>query len=273
MQTSQLTGATRIIPILGHPISHVRAPRVYNPSFESAGLDWCQVPLGVHPDDLPAAFAMLARVENLQGLNITIPHKAAAFNLCSMLGPEALRTGIVNTLRREPDGCWAGESFDGIGFVEAAREHGLLRVDRPVLLVGTGGAGTAIGFALASAGVKDIILVNRDTQRAERLADELVAAIPALRVRTGMAHAGEAGLAVNATSLGIQPGQPMPFDTALLASDCALFDIIAARDTELMAAAQERGLLTLGGKPMIEHQVAAQIAFWQGAPFPLQVRT
>lgn len=273
MDTSQLTGATRILLVLGHPIGHVRAARVYNPAFEAAGLNWCQVPMGIAPDDLPALLDTMARVENLQGLNITIPHKAAACDLCSLLGPEARRTGVVNTLRLEPDGRWAGESFDGIGFVEAARHHGMLRPERPVLLVGTGGAGTAIAFALAAAGVRDLVLVNRDPQRAQRLADDLATEFAQVRVRIGLEHAGEAGLAVNATALGLHPGEPLAFDPDLLAGDCAVFDIIATRDTELMAAAQARGLPTIGGRPMIEHQVAAQIAFWRGEPFPLEART
>lgn len=273
MLTAQLTGATRIIPVLGYPIAHVRAPRVYNPAFEAAGLDWCQVPLGVHPDDLAAALAQLARVENIIGLNVTIPHKAAACALCRRVGPEALRTGVVNTLRREADGHWSGESFDGFGFVEAARHHGMLRPGQPALVVGTGGAGTAIAFALAAASVKDLVLVNREPARAAKLARELREADPQVRVRVGLQHAAQAGLAVNATSLGLHAGDALPFDPAALAPGTAVFDIIAARDTELMAAAQSLGLPTLGGRPMIEHQVAAQIAFWRGEPHPLQSPT
>nr|WP_205964363.1 shikimate dehydrogenase [Ramlibacter agri] len=252
------------------PIVHVKAPRVYNPAFDAAGLDWCQVPMGVHPDDLPATLAQLAKVENLVGLNITIPHKASAFALCSRVGPEALRTGVANTLRREADGTWSGESFDGAGFVEAARHHGMLRPQQPALIVGTGGAGTAIAFALAAAGVKDLILVNREPARAEKLARELREADPQVRVRIGIAHAREAGLAVNATSLGLHASDALPFDPALLQPGTAVFDIIAARDTELMAASQALALPTLGGRPMIEHQVAAQVAFWRGEPHPLQ---
>jgi shikimate dehydrogenase len=270
MLTSELSGATRIIPVLGYPIDHVRAPRVYNPAFDSAGLNWCQVPMGVHPDDLAATLAQLAKVGNLQGLNITMPHKASAYALCSVAGPEARRTRLVNTLRLQADGSWAGESFDGIGFVRAARHHGMLDTDRPALIVGVGGAGTAIAFALLAAGVKDLILANRDPLRAERLGQELLAADPQVRLRIGMAHAASAALVVNATSLGLSPGDPLPFDPALLAAKAAVFDIIAARDTELVAAAQARGLRALGGRPMIEYQVSAQIDFWRGASFPLE---
>ena len=272
MLTSEITGATGIVPILAHPVGHVGAPRFYNPAFEAAGLNWCLVPMGVPPDALEATLAQLARVENLRGLNITIPHKASAYSLCSRVGSEARRTRVVNTLRLEPDGRWAGESFDGAGFVEAARHHGMLRLDRPVLLVGTGGAGTAIAFALAGAGARDFMLVNREPARAERLAGELHDAHPGVRVRIGLADAREAGLAINATSLGLHAGDPLPFEPRLLSPGTAVFDIIAARDTELMASSQGLGLPTLGGVPMIEHQVAAQIAFWRGAPHLLEHR-
>jgi shikimate dehydrogenase len=119
--------------------------------------------------------------------------------------------------------------------------------------------------------VRDLILVNRDPQRAERLGQELRAADPLVRVRIGMTHAASAALAVNATSLGLHKGEPLAFDPALLGPGAAVFDIIAARDTELVAAAQALGLSALGGRPMIEHQVSAQIDFWRGAPFPLEV--
>lgn len=266
------TGKTRLVPILAHPVDHVRAPLVYNPAFAAAGLDWCQVAMGVHPDDLAATLAQLARVSNLQGVNLTIPHKAAAHAQCRWLGPEARRTGVVNTLRLQGDGSWAGESFDGIGFVEAARAHGMLDPARPALIVGTGGAGTAIAFALAAAGYGEIQLVNREPARAEHLARELKQTYPKLHCTLGAHEAGRAGLAVNATSLGLHAGQALPLDPLRLAADCTVFDIIAARDTEWMAACAARGLKVVGGRPMIGHQVAAQIAFWQGQNIPLEPR-
>jgi shikimate dehydrogenase len=266
------TGKTRLVPILAWPVDHVRAPTVYNPAFAAAGLDWLLVAMGVHPDHFAATLAPLARVSNLQGLNITIPHKAAAQAQCRWIGPEARRTGVVNTLRLHADGSWAGESFDGIGFVEAARAHGMLEPQRPALIVGTGGAGTAIAFALAAAGYREIQLVNREPARAEHLAHALKQAYPALHCLVGAQEAQRARLAVNATSLGLHAGEALPLDPRLLAADCAVFDIIAARDTEWMAACAERGLRVIGGRPMIEHQLAAQIAFWQGQTYPLEPR-
>ena len=182
---STMTGLTRLVPILAHPVDHVQAPRFYNPAFAAAGLDWCLVPMGVQPPDLSATLAQLARVGNLQGVNLTIPHKAAGHALCRWLGPEARRTGVVNSLRLTPEGHWVGESFDGQGFVDAARFHGLLPPSGRACIVGAGGAGTAIAFALAAAGLTSIHLIDTDRARADSLAGRLREAWPALEVGTG----------------------------------------------------------------------------------------
>lgn len=261
-----LSGRTRLVPILAHPVDHVRAPRTYNPAFAAAGLDWFMVPMGVHPDDLQATLAQLARISNLQGVNLTIPHKAAAHRLCRWLSAEARATGMANTIRLEPDGAWAGANSDGIGFLGAARAHGLLDTARPVVIAGAGGAGTAIAHALAAAGVREIDVYDSDARRAEALQRALQAQFPGIAAGTRRDALRGAGLVVNATPMGLQADDMMPLDPDALAPDAALFDIIAARDTELMVAAQARGLRVLSGRTMVEHQVAHQIAFWRRDP-------
>ncbi|MET0542098.1 MAG: shikimate dehydrogenase [Variovorax sp.] len=261
-----LSGATRIVPILAYPVGHVRAPRVYNPAFAAEGLDWHMVPMGVHPDDLSSTVAQLARVTNLQGLNLTIPHKAAAAKLCTRLTPAARRSGMVNTMRLEADGKWAGENSDGVGFVAAARAHGLLRTDKPVAIVGAGGAGTAIALSLADAGVRTIDVFDTDADRTAHVLSLLRDHFPDVDAASRPQGLRSAGLAVNATPLGLHAGDPLPFDPMQLADDACVFDIIAARDTELMAACTARGLRVLGGRAMIEGQLVTQIAFWRGAP-------
>jgi shikimate dehydrogenase len=272
MTPAPLSGATRLVPILAHPVGHVRAPRTYNPAFAAAGLDWFMVPMGVLPDDLAATLAQLARVSNLQGVNLTIPHKAAARRLCRWLTAEAAATGMANTLRLEADGSWAGANSDGFGFLGAARAHGLFDARQPVAIVGSGGAGAAIAFALAAAGATQIDVTDVVPGRAEALQRALQQRFPELAVGTRSEALREAGLAVNASPQGLHASDAPPFDAALLRADAALFDIIAARDTELMAAAKERGLRVLGGRPMVEHQLAHQLAFWRGEAFALQLQ-
>jgi shikimate dehydrogenase len=270
MLPATLSGATRLVPIIAWPVDHVRAPRTYNPAFAAAGLDWCQVPMGVRPDHLAAVLAQLAHVSNLQGINLTIPHKPQAFALCRWLTREAARTRMVNTLRLHADGSWAGTNSDGAGFIGAAREHGVLDTTKPVAIVGSGGAGTAIAFALADAGVRELHVCDLDSARAEQLVLSLRATFPGIEATTRRDALPRAGLAVNATPLGLHPGQDLPFDPALLRDDATVFDINAARDTELVASAKARGLRAIGGRPMVEHQLATQIGFWRGDPVALQ---
>ncbi len=265
MQTSlPLSGKTRLVPILAHPVDHVRAPSSYNPAFAAAGLDWFMMPMGVAPADLAATLVQLGRLSNLQGLNLTIPHKAAAYALCTRVTAEAQDTGMANTLRKDAGGQWSGANSDGIGFVGAARANGLLDTKQPVVIIGAGGAGTAIAFALVTAGVQQIDVLDADAARALHLQQTLRRRFP--HVACGMRREAlkRAGLTINATPLGLEPDDPLAVDPALLPAGSALFDIIAARDTELMAAARQRGLRVLGGRPMIAHQLAYQIAFWGG---------
>lgn len=269
MVPAMLSGATRLVLILAHPVDHVRAPRTYNPAFAAAGLDWCLVPMGVHPDHLADVLAQLAHISNLQGVNLTIPHKAHAFRLCKWLTREAARIGMVNTMRIEPDGAWAGTNSDGAGFVGAARAHGVLDTERPAVIVGAGGAGTAIAFALAAEGVREIHVSDIEGARAEALVRALRASFAGIEASTRRDTLPRAGLAVNATPLGLRAGDAMPLDPAQLRDDAAVFDIIAARDTELMAAALARGHRVLGGRPMVEHQLATQLAFWRREPVAL----
>lgn len=269
MLPAMLSGATRLVPILAHPVDHVRAPRTYNPAFAAAGLDWCLVPMGVHPDHLAGVLAQLPHISNLQGVNLTIQHKARAFQLCKWLTHEAARIGMVNTMRIEPDGGWAGTNSDGAGFVGAARAHGVLDPERTAVIVGAGGAGTAIAFALAAEGVRELHVSDIDSARAEALVRALRENFAGIEASTRRDTLPRAGLAVNATPLGLHAGDALPFDPAPLRSDAAVFDIIAARDTELMAAALARGLRVLGGRPMVEHQLATQLAFWRREPVAL----
>lgn len=270
MTPAPLSGRTRLVAFIAWPVEPVRAPRTYNPAYAARGLDWCHVPMGVPPDDLVTVLDALRRLSNLQGVNLTIPHKAAAHACCAWVTPVAARCRMVNTMRWLPEGGWAGTNSDGVGFVGAARAQGVLDPTQPAFIAGSGGAGSAIAFALAEAGVGRLTVTDALPERAAALREALCAAWPQLKVDHDPQALAAAGLAVNATPLGTQPGDPLPFDPAALREGTPVFDIIAARDTELMAAARARGLPVLDGARMVQHQLEHQIAFWRGEPFELR---
>lgn len=269
---TDLSGKTKLVPVLASPVDHVIAPSAYNPAFAERGLNWLMVPMGVDPVDLAATLKQLARVTNLQGVNLTIPHKAQAFSLCQWVTEEARVSGMVNTLRLEEKGIWSGTNTDGIGFLNALRTQEMLDVTRPVFVAGAGGAGTAIAFALAKVGFTTIDVVDIDKQRVSVLLHSLQRMFPNITLGNSSEALTRAGLAVNATPMGLHKGDPSPFDATSLQDDAVFFDIIAARDTELMFAAKERKLRVLGGRAMIDHQLAHQIEFWRGDHFSLAHR-
>jgi shikimate dehydrogenase len=255
------SGKSHIWAILAHPVAHVRAPEFMNPLIEKAGRDAFLVPFHVLPEDLEAAVPQLLRIRNLKAFIVTIPHKPAMARLCAELGPTGRLTGTVNTVRIEDDGRLVGDMFDGVGLVQAAKAGGLPPAGKRVLMLGAGGAARAIAFALAAEGVASLTIANRTVGKAQELAAAVARHFPGVAVAAGPADAAGQDLVIQATSLGLKPGEPMPMDPATFSPECGLFDIIAARDTELMAAASARGCKVIGGRPMIDHQAAAQIEF------------
>ena len=260
------SGHTHLYAILAHPVAHVRAPEFLNPMIEAAGRDAFLVPFHVLPDELEDVVPRLCKIRNLRGFIVTIPHKPAMARMCAELGEAAALTETANTVRIEENGRLVGDMFDGLGMVEGAKAHGMDPRGRSVLLVGCGGAGRAIAFALPAAGARRLTLTNRTTAAAERLHGELRSAFPDLEIEMGPPDACGHDMVVQCTSLGLHDTDPMPVDPTTFEPGTQLFDIIAVRDTELMRAVAARGCEVVGGRPMIEHQAAAQIAFLD-APF------
>jgi shikimate dehydrogenase len=257
------SGASRFVFILAHPAAHVVAPRYYTPFFQEAGLDWHMVPLDVAPENLSDTIRVLATSRSVAGFNLTMPHKPAAYALCDAVGPAAEFEGVVNTIRIEPGGRLVGESFDGGGFLNAAREAGVFTPERRCVVVGAGGAGRAICHALAAAGLKRLRILNETPGSVETLAAKLRNHFTGLDISLDERF-DDAGLVVNATSLGLHATDALPMDPAKLLTDCAVFDIIAARRTEFMQACAARGLKVVDGVAMIKHQLPLQTAFWRG---------
>ncbi|MDQ8729162.1 hypothetical protein [Bradyrhizobium sp. LHD-71] len=257
------SGASRFVFILAHPAAHVVAPRFYTPFFQEAGLDWHMVPLDVAPENLADTIRALAKSNSVAGFNLTMPHKPAAFALCDAVGRGAEFEGVVNTIRIESSRRLVGDSFDGGGFLNAARAEGIFDPKRRCVVIGAGAAGRAICHALAAAGTRRIGIF--DIKPIDELTSRLKTHFPELEIDNDQRF-DDVGLLVNATSLGLHPTDALPMDPAMLAGDCAVFDIIAARRTELMQAATARGLKVVDGTAMIKHQLPLQTAFWRGEP-------
>ncbi len=144
----EITGATRLVALIGDPIDAVRSPQLMNGLFEREERDTVCFALHVPSEALATAFLGLKVIRNLDGILVTMPHKRAAMSLADSLHDTAAHVGAVNIMRREPGDRWVAANFDGLGCVLGMRWDGIDPAGRRVLLVGAGGAGRAIAFAV-----------------------------------------------------------------------------------------------------------------------------
>ncbi|MFI7071135.1 shikimate dehydrogenase family protein [Micromonospora sediminicola] len=256
-------GATRLYALLGDPIAQVRAPGLLNPVLARRGTDAVLVPVHVPAAALPDVVAGLRRVANLDGMLVTVPHKAALLGLADRVTDRARLAGSVNALRREPDGTWSADTFDGDGFVRALVAAGHDPRGRRVCLVGAGGAGSAIAVALLDAGVAALHLTDTDAARLAALGGRLSEAYPDRVHGASRPRLADADLAVNATPLGLRPTDPPPFPVAELPARAVVADIIMSpAETPLLRAARDRGLAAHPGEPMLAHQIDGYLDFF-----------
>jgi shikimate dehydrogenase len=252
-------------------------------------LDWAYVALPVPPERIREAVAGLVAL-GFSGANVTVPHKQAVIPLMDEVTPIARAIGAVNTIVIRPDGSLLGHSTDGEGFMADLRAHGLAQcgsvgvpetdptllphpcTPTPTLVIGAGGAARSVVYALAEAGAR-VAVANRTLERATELCQSIEAALPHMSGRLS-AHAFPAGLAdlaaaadliVNATSLGLHDGDPLPWDPAVpFRPGQTVYDLIYHRPTPLLALAEAQGARAVGGVGMLVGQGARSAALWTG---------
>lgn len=248
--TPELNGATRLHFIVGDPIAQVKSPAGVTQALQAVGRNAICVPAHVAPAQLADWVAGVSHTQNADGIIVTVPHKFACRPLCATVSDRAAFLGAVNTMRRNPDGRWHGDMFDGMGFVEAMRSQGCVPQGQRVLLVGAGGAGSAIAYSLVTAGVSALAIVDPDAARR----DGLIARLNSLGrcpVTVGSPDPTGYGIALNATPLGMQPGDPHPIDSSRFQSHQFVGCVITAPAVPpMIEAARAAGCSTLVGADM-----------------------
>jgi shikimate dehydrogenase len=247
-----LSGATRVYFIVGDPIAQVRSPSGVTSALRAAGRDALVVPAHVAPGDLSAFFAGVAPMRNVDGVIVTVPHKFSAAQYCSTLSEEAAFLGAVNTLRRTADGRWHGGMFDGTGFVAALAEAGCALRGKRVLLIGAGGAGSAIGHALVQGGAASLDVRDNDAARTASLTGRLNAlGHGEARSADASVRAEDYDVVVNASPLGMRADDPLPIDVSRLPATTFVGDVVTKPPlTPLIEAARARGCTTVTGTQM-----------------------
>lgn len=264
-QRPRIDGHTLLAGVIGWPVAHSRSPLMHNFWLEKSGVNGVYVPLPVAPGQFETAVYGL-RAAGFRGVNVTIPHKEAAYRIVDRLDRSAERSGSVNTLVFAEDGTIEGYSTDGDGFVANVEAHGIEVAGGCALLLGAGGAARAIAASLLDRGVK-VIIANRTRARAQALA----ASLDGIEV-IDWEQVGQAlpscTLLVNTTSIGMEgvAGGAFPFSLEQARSDLVVCDIVyVPRQTTLLEQAAARGLRTVDGLGMLIHQAGEGFRKWFGA--------
>ena len=258
-----LRGTTTLIAHLGDPIGPVKSPMIYNPYFERAGIDAAVVPMGVKASDYPAVFEALFRLINIRGALVTMPHKVATVAMLDVHSTAVEIAGSCNAVLRNQDGALYGDLFDGTGFVRGVERKGFSLRDARCLVVGTGGVGSAIAAALAASGASHLMLFDQRTDNARTLEARLASHFPNLDVRTGNRDPAGFDLVVNATPLGMNEGDPLPFDVTRLSSKTFVGEVVMKQHfTPLLRAARERGCPIQIGTDMLFEQIPLYLEFF-----------
>lgn len=245
-----LSGATRVHFIVGDPIAQVKSPAGVTQALADAGRNAMVMPAHVVPGDLAEWHRGVSLARNVDGIIVTVPHKFASHALCQSTSQRAAFLRAVNVMRRRPDGGWHGDMFDGLAFVAALHERGCDPRGRRALLVGAGGAGSAIAHALVSSGVSALAVHDEDVQRRSTLVERL-SALGLCAVTHGNADPNGFDVVVNATPVGMRAEDPYPVDVTQLSPSMFVGCVITAPAvTPLIAAARALGCGTVTGADM-----------------------
>jgi shikimate dehydrogenase len=266
MTTVTINGATRLYGIIGNPIAQVRSPETFTPAFAASGVNAVMLPIQVLPDAFDLSVRGLMALGNLDGFLVTVPYKARMVAYATRLGDTARTIGAVNALRREADGSWSADIFDGKGFVTGARRKGHVLSGRRAAQFGAGGAGSAIACELVAAGVQSLAIIDIVRERAEKLAEALKRTFPAADVRAAEAVPPGSTMIVNASTVGMKPGDGLPAEIGPVAAGTLIGDVINTdAHSPIIALAAKSGCPYVTGKDMHAGQGEALLAFFAAA--------
>ena len=260
----KISGRTRLLALIGHPVGHSLSPAMHNASFVADDLDYVYVCLDIEPDELPAAVRGLKALR-LRGFNVTMPHKRAMVPLVDELDEEARVSGAVNTVVIEASGL-RGFNTDGGGMVMACQEAGIELAGKRVLLLGAGGTAAAIAVAFGKAGIGELHIANRNVERAARLRDKLHGTgIKGLAIRP-LNALPDAEIVINTTPLGMKAGDPMPVPPDYVRQGRAFCDAVyrPGTNTPLVRLARERNVPIVAGDRMLLYQGVLAQKLWTG---------
>jgi shikimate dehydrogenase len=258
-----ITGNTEIIAHIGFPTYAFKAPMIYNPWFEKCGVNAIVVPMGCQVEDFPVFLRSVFKLTNIRGALITMPHKITTVGLLDEVSATAAIAGACNAVRLSATGKLQGDMFDGEGFVRGLLRKGCVLKGARVLVVGCGGVGSAIAASLAAAGIAAIALFDPRDESQKGLGDRLKQHYPTLQVSTGSNDPAGFDVVVNATPMGMAPGDPMPMDVSRIAPTSFVGEVVMKSEmTAFLEAAKARGCRYQIGTDMLFEQIPAYLEYF-----------
>ncbi|MCB1418649.1 MAG: shikimate dehydrogenase [Notoacmeibacter sp.] len=250
----RLDGETRLYPIIGDPIAQVKSPALLTAMLVERGVNALVVPVHVVAADLDGWIDALKKTHNADGLVITVPHKIATLGHCDLPSERAVFAGSCNVMRRMADGRWCGDNTDGQGYLDGMAKEGFDPAGKRALLVGCGGAGSAIAYEILARGASYLAIHDADATRRDRVIARLETRFPG-RVVVGSADPAGHDLVANATPVGMRESDPYPVDVTRLSPDQFVACVITRPDpSPLVAFARSIGCRTMPGTGMFNSQ-------------------
>ena len=280
-RTLHISGSTTLLGLIGSPVEHSKSPQMYNHCFQKFGLDYAYLAFDVGPDKVEAAVRAI-RTLNLRGANITMPCKAAVIPFLDNITPAAKAIGAVNTVVND-GGVLTGHNTDGLGYTQNLRRHGVNVSGKHIVLLGGGGAGSAIAVQAALEGAAEILVFNRKDSfwpRVEAAMQAAKNAAPACKItlqdlddREALQEAiASADILSNATRVGMAPLEnESSIDPSFFRPDLVVTDVVYAPPrTKMLRDAETAGCKTCDGLGMLLCQGAEAFRLYSGKDMPIE---
>ena len=255
-----MLGSTKIYGCVADPIGHVKAPTIFTSIFKEKNINAVLVPIHTNKDNLENVINSLKLIKNFEGMTVTIPHKKAIASLCDYLEPDAKFTESVNWIKFDKERKLIGNNFDGKGFISGFKSQSFLLKNKKVCIFGAGGAAVSIACSIAREEINSLRIINRDLIKANNLLKKIKLISNDLKVEVLNSKDDyslkEYDIIINATSLGLNNNDQLPFDVTKSNPESIIADIIMEpEETELLKKAKKLGRSIHYGKYMIESQI------------------
>jgi len=271
----QLNGETLIFPIIGDPIGQVRSPIFLTDILQTRGINAIVPPLHIRPDGFSKAMGAFRDMQNLRGVVVTIPHKIPALDFCDVLSDRARFVGSVNVIHKDAEGTLIGDNVDGIGYMDGVEALGFDIAGKRALLVGVGGAGSAVAFEILQRGAAHLQIADLSVERRDATISGLNERFPG-KVSIGSDDPTGVDFVANVTPCGMRVDDPFPANPSKMHAGQFVADSITRPEvTPMLEAARARGCKTMTGAGMFNAEAERLVDFLlgQGLPEPAEDKT